>query len=198
MGALRHRLLVIALIAIAAITVAGCGGDDNSAEPPQELEDTLGFLGGDNAKEIQARVENRIGDRHASPGLRVPAGRPVRAATGRHRQGSHHRRGVHQAVRLRDQHPAGQGQPAIRSQRTDSRRPSDRRPRRLRPRAGRRQSRRDLRRGCRQRRLQRAGRVHEGSERRRVRRRGHPQLPGRAAGRPRRAHHPGPADGQGQ
>ncbi len=61
MGALRHRLLVIALIAIAAITVAGCGGDDNSAEAPQELEDTLGF-GGDNAKEIQARVENRIGD----------------------------------------------------------------------------------------------------------------------------------------
>ena len=61
MGVLRHRLLVMALMAIAAIAIAGCGGDDKSAEPPQELEDTLGF-GGDNAKEVQARVENRIGE----------------------------------------------------------------------------------------------------------------------------------------
>jgi hypothetical protein len=59
MGVLRHRLLVMALTTIAAIAIAGCGGDDKSAEPPQELEDTIGF-GGDSAKE--ARVENRIGE----------------------------------------------------------------------------------------------------------------------------------------
>jgi hypothetical protein len=60
MGDLRRRVLVLALICIAAIAIAGCG-DDKSAEPPQELEDTIGF-GGDSAKEIQARVENRIGE----------------------------------------------------------------------------------------------------------------------------------------
>jgi hypothetical protein len=61
MAVLRHRFLVVALLALAAIAVAGCGGDDKSAEPPQELEDTLGF-GGDSAKEVQARVENRIAE----------------------------------------------------------------------------------------------------------------------------------------
>jgi hypothetical protein len=61
MGELRHRALVLALISIVALAIAGCGGDDKSAEPPQELEDTIGF-GGDSAKEIQARVENRIGE----------------------------------------------------------------------------------------------------------------------------------------
>jgi hypothetical protein len=60
MGELRRRVLVLLLISIAAIAIAGCG-DDKSAEPPQELEDTIGF-GGDSAKEIQARVENRIGE----------------------------------------------------------------------------------------------------------------------------------------
>jgi hypothetical protein len=57
----RHRLLVMALMAVAAIPIAGCGGDDKSTEPPQELEDKIGF-GGDSAKEVQARVENRIGE----------------------------------------------------------------------------------------------------------------------------------------
>jgi hypothetical protein len=61
MGVLRHRLLVIVLAVIAGVAVAGCGGDDKSNEPPQELEDTIGF-GGDSAKEVQARVENRIGE----------------------------------------------------------------------------------------------------------------------------------------
>ncbi|MGH2978679.1 MAG: hypothetical protein ACRDLQ_03460 [Solirubrobacterales bacterium] len=55
----RH-LLILALALIAAALVAGCG-DEKSNEPPQELEDTLGF-GGDAAKEVQSRVENRIAD----------------------------------------------------------------------------------------------------------------------------------------
>jgi hypothetical protein len=58
---LRH-LLGLALILLAAALVAGCGGDEKSNEPPQELEDTLGFGGGDSAKEVQSRVENRIRD----------------------------------------------------------------------------------------------------------------------------------------
>jgi hypothetical protein len=46
-------------VAVAAFSIAACGGDDKPAEPPPELEDTLGF-GGDAAKELQSRVENRI------------------------------------------------------------------------------------------------------------------------------------------
>src|SRR5829696_980562 len=61
MSVLRHRLLVMALMTIAAIAVAGCGDDEKSTEPPVEIEDQLGF-GGDKAKEVQARVENRIGE----------------------------------------------------------------------------------------------------------------------------------------
>ena len=57
----RHRLVFLALAAIAAMLVAGCGGEDKSAEPPAELEDTLGF-GGEGAKELESRVENRIRD----------------------------------------------------------------------------------------------------------------------------------------
>ena len=57
----RH-LVALALMMLAAAVVAGCGGDDNSTEPPQELEDSLGFGSGDQAKEVQARVENRIRD----------------------------------------------------------------------------------------------------------------------------------------
>jgi hypothetical protein len=69
MGVLRRRGLVLVLISIVAIAIAGCGGDDKSAEPPQELEDTIGF-GGDSAKEIQARVENRIGECMRAQGFR--------------------------------------------------------------------------------------------------------------------------------
>ena len=61
MSMLRHRLFLVALMAIAVVGIAACGGDDKSAEPPAELEDTLGF-GGDGAKEIQSRVENQIRD----------------------------------------------------------------------------------------------------------------------------------------
>lgn len=57
----RH-LVALALMMLAAAVVASCGGDDNSTEPPQELEDSLGFGSGDQAKEVQARVENRIAD----------------------------------------------------------------------------------------------------------------------------------------
>jgi hypothetical protein len=57
----RH-LLVLALMLFAAVFVGACGGDEKSNEPPQELEDTLGFGSGDGAKEVQARVENRIRD----------------------------------------------------------------------------------------------------------------------------------------
>jgi hypothetical protein len=58
----RHLLLALALTLFTAVLVAGCGGDDKSNEPPQELEDTLGFGSGDGAKEVQSRVENRIRD----------------------------------------------------------------------------------------------------------------------------------------
>jgi hypothetical protein len=57
----RH-LLVLALMLFAAVLVGACGGEEKSNEPPQELEDTLGFGSGDGAKEVQARVENRIRD----------------------------------------------------------------------------------------------------------------------------------------
>jgi hypothetical protein len=55
-------LLAFAFILIAAALVAGCGGDEKSNEPPPEIEETLGFGGGDATKEIQSRVENRIRD----------------------------------------------------------------------------------------------------------------------------------------
>ena len=181
MGVLRHRLLVMALMTIAAIAVAGCGGDDKSAEPPQELEDTLGFGGEDSAKELQSRVENRIRECMKAQGFEYSPGGPVRAAAGADRQGAHHRRGVHQAVRLRHQHAVRQGQPAVRSQRADPHQPLDGRPRRLRPRARRRQPRRDVRGGRRLRRLQRARRLHEGGQRRGVRRRGGADVAGRAS-----------------
>jgi hypothetical protein len=50
----------LALMLFAAVFVGACGGDEKSNEPPQELEDTLGFGSGDGAKEVQSRVENRI------------------------------------------------------------------------------------------------------------------------------------------
>lgn len=58
---MRRWLLVGAVLGIAVLFMAACGSDNKSNEPPAELEDTLGF-GGDGAKEIQARVENRIGE----------------------------------------------------------------------------------------------------------------------------------------
>lgn len=61
MEALRQRVLVLALIAIAAIAIGACGSEGDPATPPPELEDAIG-LGGESAKEVQARVENRIGE----------------------------------------------------------------------------------------------------------------------------------------
>jgi hypothetical protein len=60
MHAVRRLVLVLVLIAFAGIMAGGCGGDESN-EPPQELEDSIGF-GGDAAKERQARVENQIAD----------------------------------------------------------------------------------------------------------------------------------------
>jgi hypothetical protein len=59
MNQLRHRLLFLAFLAIAAIPVAGCGSDNKSNEPPAELEDTLGFSR-EGQMELQSRVENEI------------------------------------------------------------------------------------------------------------------------------------------
>jgi hypothetical protein len=59
MHAVRRLVLVLVLIACGGVVAAGCGGDDKSNEPPQELEDSIGF-GGDAAKERQARVEDQI------------------------------------------------------------------------------------------------------------------------------------------
>jgi hypothetical protein len=56
----RH-LLALAMMLVAAAVVAGCGGDENKNEPLVEFEETLGF-GGDQAKEVQSQVENRIRD----------------------------------------------------------------------------------------------------------------------------------------
>jgi hypothetical protein len=56
----RH-FLGLAMILLAAALVAGCGGDENKNEPLVEFEETLGF-GGDQAKEVQSEVENRIRD----------------------------------------------------------------------------------------------------------------------------------------
>ena len=61
MDVLRQRVLVLALISIAAIAIGACGSEGDPATPPPELEDTIG-LGGESAKEVQARVENRIGE----------------------------------------------------------------------------------------------------------------------------------------
>jgi hypothetical protein len=61
MKEVRHRLLVLVSMAIAMISVAGCGGDDKSNEPPAELEEQLGFSRS-GIMELQSRVENRIRD----------------------------------------------------------------------------------------------------------------------------------------
>jgi hypothetical protein len=60
MNRLRHRLLLIASVVIAAVLFAGCG-DEKSNEPPKELEETLGFSR-EGIMELQSRVENRIRD----------------------------------------------------------------------------------------------------------------------------------------
>jgi hypothetical protein len=59
---MKVRLFVgLAVILLSAALAAGCGGDENKNEPLVEFEETLGF-GGDQAKEVQSQVENRIRD----------------------------------------------------------------------------------------------------------------------------------------
>ena len=85
---------------------------------------------------------------------------PFAQQRGADRQGEHQGRGVHQAVRLRDQHVLRQGQRAVRPQRRHPQEPLGGRPCGLRPRALRRQPRAHVRGGGRHGRHQRAGRLH--------------------------------------
>ena len=139
----RHRAGHWRSMPIAALAVAGCGGDDKSTEPPQELEDTLGF-GGDGAKEIQSRVENRIGDCMQAQGFEYMPVDPFaqqQAVTGK--------------ARITDEEftrQFGYGISTLLGKGNQQSDPNERirteplagRPRRLRPRAGRRQPRRDV------------------------------------------------------
>ena len=77
----RH-LLVLALMLFAAMFVGACGGDEKSNEPPQELEDTLGFGSGDGAKEVQSPGREPDPRLHEGTGLRLHPRRPVRPAAG--------------------------------------------------------------------------------------------------------------------
>jgi hypothetical protein len=61
MKEVRHRLFLVAFLAIAAILIAGCGDDDKSNEPPVEIEEQLGF-GRTGIVERQTRVEGLIRD----------------------------------------------------------------------------------------------------------------------------------------
>jgi hypothetical protein len=54
----RRLLVLLALVAVAAIPIAGCG-TKKSNEPPKELEETLGFSR-EGTMELQSRVENKI------------------------------------------------------------------------------------------------------------------------------------------
>jgi hypothetical protein len=56
-----HRLLLLVAIALTAIAVAGCGGNDESNGAPAELEDQLGFSRS-GILELQSRVEGSIRD----------------------------------------------------------------------------------------------------------------------------------------
>jgi hypothetical protein len=58
---LRHRLFALATVLITAALIAGCGGDEESNEPPAELEEQLGFSRS-GIMELQSRVEGRIRD----------------------------------------------------------------------------------------------------------------------------------------
>ena len=125
MNVLRHRLLCHGAHGDRGDRVAGCGGDEKSrratagARGHARLRRRRRQGGPEPGREPDPRL-------HEGAGLRLHPGRPVRAAAGADRQGAHHRRGVHQAVRLRHQHAVRQGQPAVRPQRADPRRASRR------------------------------------------------------------------------
>ena len=58
-----NRFLVVALVVLAAVTIAGCGGDSKSAGAPDDIEEQLGFSGSSPGSiERQTRVEGRIRD----------------------------------------------------------------------------------------------------------------------------------------
>ena len=159
----RH-VLALALMLIAAVLVAGCG-DEKSNEPPQELEDTLGFGSGDGAKEVQSRVENQIRDCMRAQGFQYVPVDPFaqqQAVTGKARITDED---FTEAVRVRHQHALRQGQPAGRPQRAGSPEPCLRGSGSLRPGARRGQPRRHVRRGARLGRLHGAGRLYQGRQR---------------------------------
>ena len=60
---IRNRLLVVALVVLAAAAIAGCGGESKSSGAPAEIEEQLGFSGSSPGSiERQTRVEGRIRD----------------------------------------------------------------------------------------------------------------------------------------
>jgi hypothetical protein len=57
----RSRLVFLASVAITAILIAGCGGEEKKPEEPVELEETLGFSD-EGIVERRSRVEGEIRD----------------------------------------------------------------------------------------------------------------------------------------
>jgi hypothetical protein len=58
---LRHRLPYLASVAIAAVAIAGCGGN-KSGEPQPTVEEQVGLDTPEGLMELQSRVEGRIRD----------------------------------------------------------------------------------------------------------------------------------------
>jgi hypothetical protein len=66
----RLERLTPTLVAVGFLLLAGCGGDDNSNDPPPEVEEQLGFSqSGSGFIERQTRVEGRIRDCMSAQGF---------------------------------------------------------------------------------------------------------------------------------